>query len=274
MYVEDHAVWLSTHHRSSVHINTFKTQITRFQYSFVRLQACISIVFSKSLIFFQPFRRLNPIYNAIYICVTVLNVQDKRWATHSPRPKSLLNLEDVDLACVFQRLSPVAEPYSHNLSVIVQLSGDFSNLLTRGQRVLLKVGVEHLYRLRCETGASLAFFRRFTANKLHQILLALLVPVLGFGQPLLQHRLQLLSALRGDIQLFKPAVREKFKSEVFHWVLFISQFSSCGDRYNQHRSNLKASKMDIFHIGLSFSQSIDKCFIIWLDLTTDHCCSY
>lgn len=118
---------------------------------------------------------------------------------------SLLNLEDVDLTGVFQRLSPVAEPHSHNLPVIVQLSGDFRDLLARGQRVLLKVGVEHLYRLRCEAGAPLAFFRRFAANELHQILLAFLVPVLGLGQPLLQHRLQLLGALRRDIQLFKPA---------------------------------------------------------------------
>lgn len=84
------------------------------------------------------------------------------------------------------------------------------------QCVLLKVGVENFYCLRRETSASLAFFGWFAANELHQILLAFLVPVLGLSQPLLQHRLQLLSTLRGDIQLFKPAVQKKVQSEPFN----------------------------------------------------------
>ncbi len=129
----------------------------------------------------------------------------KRSAANPPRTRVLLNLEDVDFACVFQRLSPIAEPYSHDLSVIVQLSCNFCDLLACWQCVLLKVGVENFYRLRCETRSSLAFFGWFTADKLHQILLAFLVPVLGFSKPLFQHWLQLLSTLGGDIQLFKPA---------------------------------------------------------------------
>lgn len=88
-------------------------------------------------------------------CSTYQN--DKRSVANPPRMRELLNLEDVDFACVFQSLSPVAEPYSHDLSVIVQLSCDFCNLLACWQRVLLKVGVENFYRLRCETSASLAF---------------------------------------------------------------------------------------------------------------------
>lgn len=81
--------------------------------------------------------------------------------------------------------------------------------MARGQSVLLEVGVQNLDGLWCETGAPLAFFGRLPADKLHQVLLALLVPVFGFGQPLLQHRLQLLSALGGDVQLLKPATDSK-----------------------------------------------------------------
>lgn len=137
-------------------------------------------------------------------CSTCQN--DKIWAANPPRNQSLLSLEDVDFAGVFQRLSPVAEPHSHHFPVIVQLSCNFCNLLACGQCILLKVGVKNFYCLRCETRTSLAFLGRFTTNKLHQILLAFLVPVLSFGQPLLQHRLQLLSTLGGDIQLFKPVI--------------------------------------------------------------------
>lgn len=131
---------------------------------------------------------------------------DKICAANPPRNQSLLSLEDVDFAGVFQRLSPVAEPHSHHFPVIVQLSCNFCNLLACGQCILLEVGVKNLYCLGCETRTSLAFFGRFTANKLHQILLAFLVPVLSFSQPLLQHRLQLLSALGSDVQLFKPVI--------------------------------------------------------------------
>lgn len=136
-----------------------------------------------------------------------------RSVAYPARMRSLLNLEDIDLARVFQSLSPVAEPHSHNLSIIVQLSCYFCNLLACWQGILLKVGVKNFYCLRCETCTSLAFFGWFTANKLHQILLAFLVPVLCLSQPLLQHRLQLLSALGGDIQLFKPAVQKTVQFE-------------------------------------------------------------
>lgn len=135
--------------------------------------------------------------------------KDERSVRKSAAMRSLLNLEDVDLARVFQCLSPVAEPHSHHLSVIVQLSRDLGNLLARRQGVLLEVGVEDFYRLRREARAPLAFFGRFAADKLHQILLAFLVPVLGLGQPFFQHRLQLLSALGGDVQLLKPAAEKK-----------------------------------------------------------------
>lgn len=78
-----------------------------------------------------------------------------------------LNLEDVDLACVLQCLSSVAEPHPHNLSVIVEFSCDLRDLLACGQSVLLKVGVKDFNRLRRETSASFAFFGGFAANKLH-----------------------------------------------------------------------------------------------------------
>lgn len=75
----------------------------------------------------------------------------------SPK-KQLLNLEDVDLAGVFQRLSPVAEPHSHHLPVVVQLSCNLRNLLPRGQGILLKVRVQNFDCLRREAGAAFAFF--------------------------------------------------------------------------------------------------------------------
>lgn len=121
----------------------------------------------------------------------------------------LLSLEDIDLARVFQRLPSVAEPDSDHLSVIVQLSCNFCNLLARWQCILLKVRVEDFYGLWRETGASFALFGWFTTHKLHQILLALLVPVFCFRQPLLQHWLKLLSTFRGYVQLFKPALQNK-----------------------------------------------------------------
>lgn len=124
---------------------------------------------------------------------------------------SLRNLEDIDFARVFQCLPSVAEPDSHHLSVIVQLSCNFCNLLARWQCILLKVRVENFYGLWCETGAAFAFFGGFTTHKLHQILLALLVPVFCFRQPLLQDRLELLCTLGGYIQLFKPALQRQCK---------------------------------------------------------------
>lgn len=121
----------------------------------------------------------------------------------------LLNLEDIDLARVFQRLPPVAEPDSDHLSVIVQLSCNLRDLLARRQCILLKVRVEDFYGLWRETGASLALFGWFATHKLHQILLALLIPVFCFRQPLLQHWLQLLSTFGGYVQLFEPTLQKK-----------------------------------------------------------------
>ncbi|TNN57208.1 hypothetical protein EYF80_032542 [Liparis tanakae] len=117
-------------------------------------------------------------------------------------------------ATYLQRLPPVAEPHAHDLSVVVELSCHFCDLLTCWQGVLFKVGVENFDRLRGETSTSLAFFGWFTANELHQILLALLVPVLRLSQPLLQHRLQLLSTLGRDVQLFKPALQKVMEESV------------------------------------------------------------
>lgn len=156
------------------------------------------------------------ICDTVSICASVfLNLPpakkktDKTTAANLPRMRPSLSLEDINFARVFQRLSPVAEPHSHNLPVVVKLSCNFCNLLARWQRVLLKVGVKDFYRLRRETRASLPFFGWLASDELHQILLAFLVPVLGFSQPLLQDWLQLLSALGGDIQLFKPAMQKK-----------------------------------------------------------------
>lgn len=116
----------------------------------------------------------------------------------------LLHLKDIDLAGVLQGLPAVAEPDAHHLAVVVELLGDLRDLLARGQRVLLKVGVEHLDGLRREAGAPLALLGRLSADELHEVLLALLVPQLRLGQPALQDRLQLLGALGGDVQLLKP----------------------------------------------------------------------
>lgn len=132
---------------------------------------------------------------------------DQQWqCSHSPL---LLNLEDINLARVFQRLPPVAEPNSHHLSVVFQLSCNFCDLLARWKCVLLKVRVEDLYGLWRETGASFALLGWFAAHKLHQVLLALPVPVFCFRQPLFQHRLQLLSTFRGYVQLLKSTVQKK-----------------------------------------------------------------
>ena len=79
----------------------------------------------------------------------------------------LLHLEDVNLAGVFQRLSPVAEPHPHHLAVVVELPCDLRDLLARGQGVLLKVSVEDLDGLRREAGAPLAFLGRLSTHKLH-----------------------------------------------------------------------------------------------------------
>lgn len=174
---------------------------TEYNNCFVVLALHLPFIFSKRLYstFFQ---------SSLYLQRDqMFNLPKRQNLSSKPsRNQSLLSLEDVDFAGVFQRLSPVAEPHSHHFPVIVQLSCNFCNLLACGQCILLKVGVKNLYCLRCETRTSLPFFGWFTANKLHQILLAFLVPVLSFSQPLLQHRLQLLSTLRGDVQLFKPVI--------------------------------------------------------------------
>ena len=155
------------------------------------------------------------IYNAICIFSTLPPLpswyRSKQLTTARPRLRKesvLLHLEDVYLAGVFQRLSPVAEPHPHHLAVVVELPCDLRDLLARGQGVLLKVCVEDLDGLRREAGAPLAFLGRLSAHELHQILLALLVPELRLRQPALQHRLQLLGTFRRDVQLFESAVSQ------------------------------------------------------------------
>lgn len=123
----------------------------------------------------------------------------------------LLHLKHVDLAGVLQRLPSVAEPHAHHLAVVVELLGDLRDLLASGQRILLKVGVEHLYGLRREAGASLALLGRLSTHKLHEVLLTLLIPQLSLGQPALQDRLQLLGTLGGDVQFLKPDGGEEIR---------------------------------------------------------------
>lgn len=89
--------------------------ITHFLNSFITLTLRF-LSFLKKFIFSQPCWSLACIYNTIWICAAVRNVQ---LVANPPKTRSLLNLEDIDLARVFQRLSPVAEPNSHNLPVIV-----------------------------------------------------------------------------------------------------------------------------------------------------------
>lgn len=132
------------------------------------------------------------------------------WATgwgDVPVPVPYLgDLKDVEFTGVFEGLPAVAEPDADDFAVVVELLGDLGDLLAGGQGVLLEVGVESLNGLGGEGGTALPFFGGFPPDKFHQVLLPLLVTELGFAQPLLQHRFQLLGALGGDVQLLEPAV--------------------------------------------------------------------
>lgn len=98
---------------------------------------------------------------------------------------SLLHLEHIDLAGILQCLSAVTKPNSYNLPVIIQFLGNFCDLLPSWKCIFLKIAVQDLNGLWCETGAAFAFFGRLTSHKFHQILLALLVPELRFSKPTL-----------------------------------------------------------------------------------------
>lgn len=111
----------------------------------------------------------------------------KCWMEHRAGGCALRDLKDVQLAGVLERLAPIAEPDPHNLPVIVELLSNLSDFLSGGQWVLLEVGIESLYGLGGEGGAAFAFLGGLTSHKLHQVLLAFLVPEFGFIQPLLQH---------------------------------------------------------------------------------------
>lgn len=93
---------------------------------------------------------------------------------------ALRDLKDVQLAGVLECLAPIAEPDPHYFPVIVEFLSDLSDLLASGQWVLLEVGIESLNGLWGEGGAALAFFGGLPANKLHQVLLAFLVPEFSF----------------------------------------------------------------------------------------------
>lgn len=114
------------------------------------------------------------------------------------------DLKHVEFAGVFKCLPPVAEPDPDHFAVVIELLGDFRDLLACGQGVLLEVGVEGFDGLWRERGAPLALLGGLAPHKFHQVLLAFLVPQLGLAQPFFQHGLQLLGALGSDVQLLKP----------------------------------------------------------------------
>ena len=66
-----------------------------------------------------------------------------------------------------------------------------------------------------EWGAALAFLAGLRADELGEVLHAVLVPFLGLLHPPLQHRLDLLGALRSDVQLLKPAGKNHLFSSTF-----------------------------------------------------------
>ena len=77
---------------------------------------------------------------------------------------------------------------------------------TRWVRVPLEEIVEDLQSLWGEGRAALAFFGGLAADEVSQVLDAVLVALLSLLHPALQHGLNLLGALRGDVQLLKPRV--------------------------------------------------------------------
>ena len=71
-------------------------------------------------------------------------------------------------------------------------------------RVSFEVLVENFERLRRERRSTFAFLRRFTADEICQVLHTVLIAFFRLGHPPLQHRLDLLRALRCYVQLLKP----------------------------------------------------------------------
>lgn len=98
---------------------------------------------------------------------------------------TLLHLEHINFAGVLQSLSAVTKPNSYNLPVIIQFLGNFCDLLPSWKCIFLKISVQDLNGLWCETGAAFAFLRWLTSHKFHQILLAFLIPKLCFSKPTL-----------------------------------------------------------------------------------------
>ena len=62
-----------------------------------------------------------------------------------------------------------------------------------------KVFVENLERLRSERCPSLSLLGRLAADEVGHVVQSVLVAFLRLGHPLLQHRLDLLSAFRRDV---------------------------------------------------------------------------
>lgn len=134
-----------------------------------------------------------------------INVQ-KVLPLHSKRHAIiLLGLKHVDLACIFQSLSTVTKPDPNHLSVVIQLLCDLCNLLASRKGVFLKVSVEDLDGLRREARSPFTLLGGFSAHKLHQVLLAFLIPELSLCQPALQHGFQLLGTFRSDVKLLKSS---------------------------------------------------------------------
>ena len=69
----------------------------------------------------------------------------------------------------------------------------------------LEVLIEYLECLRRKRRSSLAFLGRHEADEVAEVLCAVLVALLGHRHPPLEHRLDLLRALRRYVQLLKPA---------------------------------------------------------------------
>ena len=70
--------------------------------------------------------------------------------------------------------------------------------------VPLKELIQQLQGLWSEGSPTFAFLGRLRANELREVLHAVLVSLLGFRHPALQHGFDLLGALWGDVQLLKP----------------------------------------------------------------------
>lgn len=81
-------------------------------------------------------------------------------------------------------------------------------LLTWWMSISFKEIIQNFKCLRCEWGSSLAFFGRFAADEIGEILDPVLVSLFCLLHPAFQHWLNLLSTLRSDVQLLKPEIEE------------------------------------------------------------------